>query len=177
LYYLDGKTTFADKALTALSCISVLGLSGVGCINEKENHTLHILCAGTFFIGYDLFMILRTVRKTVSLEMNKTNALLGCIAVVSSLLTWVRFFTSGQQVLIHFSGTFEKCSKLRSQCFGVLVQPSTILVVIIVRILFYSSFFFYCVFCNRIFQTNPNNLTNYLFYSVMPPTTSALRYG
>jgi hypothetical membrane protein len=104
LYYLDGKTTMGDKMLTIVSLISVLGLSGVGCINEKENHTLHIICAGTFFIGYDLFMILRTLRQTIS----KWNIFTACLGMMSCVLTWLRFSTSGHQFLINHVSTSER---------------------------------------------------------------------
>ena len=62
LYHMDNKKQLIDKMLTGLSLFAILGLSIVGCVNEKELHWLHFLGAGMFFGGYDLFMILRTLR-------------------------------------------------------------------------------------------------------------------
>jgi hypothetical membrane protein len=105
LYYLDGKTSISDKALTALSIISLLGLSGVGCINEKENHTLHIISAAVFFVGYNLYMFLRTLRQSVALEINRWNTFTGFIALLSCVLTFLRFTTSGNVFMNnHFGG-------------------------------------------------------------------------
>ena len=41
-----------------------------------------------------------------------------------------------------------------------VVKLCTIVVVIIVKILFLSSVFFYCLLCNHSFSTNPNSTTN-----------------
>ena len=40
-------------------------------------------------------------------------------------------------------------------------------VVIIVKIIFISSFLFYCLLLNHSFQTNPNSMTNIIFFSVI----------
>ena len=40
-----------------LPLISIFGLSVVGCVNEDEDHTIHVFAAGTFFVCYDLFMV------------------------------------------------------------------------------------------------------------------------
>ena len=47
-----------DALALALQTLAVLGLAGVGCVNEDENHALHCLFAYVFFGGYALYMVL-----------------------------------------------------------------------------------------------------------------------
>ena len=47
---------------------------------------------------------------------------------------------------------------------SVLIQPSLITVVIIVKIIFICSFFFQCVLLKHTFQTNPNSNTNCMIF-------------
>ena len=42
----------------------------------------------------------------------------------------------------------------------VSIQSDAVVAVIIVRIVFISPFFFYCLLLNHSFQTNPNSVTN-----------------
>eukprot|EP00946_MAST-07B_sp_MAST-7B-sp1_P002627 g2627.t1 len=100
LYFLDEKTSFADKLLCALSIVAILGLAIVGVCNESENIVLHLTGASIFFVGYDAFMVLRTMRHyvcrapvagKVSRWGLRVQALL---ALASTLLTLIRFLPS-----------------------------------------------------------------------------------
>ena len=104
LYHLDGRTTIGDKALTVLSVIACLGLSVVGCVNEKENNTIHLIGAGIFFCGYDLFMVLRSLRHVVTAQARSTfhryNALQIFLAILSCVCSVLRFTEFGQSLVL-----------------------------------------------------------------------------
>ena len=102
LYFMDGTSgvNWMDKAMTGLSLFAILGLAVVGCVNEKELHWLHFTAAGVFFVGYDVFMILRTCRTTSSAAFTvRSKCMLGVLCVVSCCCTWFRCFDSGSAFL------------------------------------------------------------------------------
>jgi len=92
VYSLDGGTSASDKAITAVALIAILGLDIVGCVNEKEDHPLHIFGATFYFGGYDLYMVLRTLKLARS-SVTETYqlAILTFLTVTSCVLTWMRF--------------------------------------------------------------------------------------
>jgi uncharacterized membrane protein SirB2 len=97
LYFLDGKTSLGDKAICALSIFAILGLAIVGVCNESENIVLHLTGASIFFVGYDLFMVLRTMRSLLCSSGSGSNAASPwgqrgqmLLAIVSTVCTVVR---------------------------------------------------------------------------------------
>lgn len=60
LHVMDGQTKLG-AALAALAAVALFGLQVVGCVNEDEFFPIHGGAAMVFFIGYDAFMILRSV--------------------------------------------------------------------------------------------------------------------
>lgn len=109
----------SQKLLTAVAIIAVLGIDVVGCVNESENLTYHLLGAATFFGGYDVYMIGRTILlssaattavvapsggvlgspiKTTSTSKATSARFLApqlALAALSSSLTYLRFFSIG----------------------------------------------------------------------------------
>ena len=54
----------------------------------------------------------------------------------------------------------------------VSIQSDAVAAVIIVRIVFISLFFFYCLLSNHIFPTNPNKITNcFKLFSLIAPAS------
>ena len=100
LYHMDNKKKRIDQMLTGLSLFAILGLSIVGCVNEKELHWLHFLGAGMFFGGYDLFMILRTLRLKSMVELQlKWKIVLALLCFMSCACTFLRYCPSGPACL------------------------------------------------------------------------------
>ena len=115
LHILDARSALpaawpmGDQALTTLAVVAVLGVMGVGCVNEREDHTLHIAFASVFFVGYDAYMLLRSLKlfsaappssACVTLEpvsLRKPNPATSsrvpqlALALISTALTYVRF--------------------------------------------------------------------------------------
>jgi hypothetical membrane protein len=59
-YYMStggNAPTASQRSLLILSLCSAMGLSIVGCVNENENYTVHIISAYIFLGGYDIYMI------------------------------------------------------------------------------------------------------------------------
>merc|ERR1712196_430201 len=91
VYSLDGGTAISDRAITLIALVAILGLDVVGCVNESEDHPLHILGASFYFGGYDLYMVLRTLKLARSSVTETFQlAVLTFLTVISCMLTWAR---------------------------------------------------------------------------------------
>ena len=75
---------------TCLCILSLLGLSVVGCVNEDENPTVHVIAAGTFFACYDVYMFWTFL---MYFQVKGYNVLY-FILTLCSVLTKVRFMSS-----------------------------------------------------------------------------------
>ena len=75
---------------TSLCILSLLGLSVVGCVNEDENPTVHVIAAGTFFACYDVYMFWTFL---MYFRVRGYNVLY-FILTLCSVLTKVRFMSS-----------------------------------------------------------------------------------
>ena len=90
---------------------------------------------------------------------------------------WGQTVSRGEEEKLHVgNSTFKILKKLKNLVN--LVKLCTIVVVIIVKMIFMSSFFFYCLLCNHSFQTNPNSTTNLckLFNYICSMRSSFLLY-
>ena len=50
----------------ALALVSLVGLGASGCIGANENHELHYLCSAVFLVGYDAYMLGKTISTLIS---------------------------------------------------------------------------------------------------------------
>ena len=99
LYQMDGDTSKSAKSTTSLALIAILGLAVVGCVNETENYPLHITGAFIFFVGYDVYMMIRSITMLTQpasaySEPRPTKCIqlfLLLVAIVSTVLTILRF--------------------------------------------------------------------------------------
>eukprot|EP01062_Namystynia_karyoxenos_P067436 TRINITY_DN61397_c0_g1_i1.p1 TRINITY_DN61397_c0_g1~~TRINITY_DN61397_c0_g1_i1.p1 ORF type:complete len:496 (+),score=182.04 TRINITY_DN61397_c0_g1_i1:104-1489(+) len=76
---------------TCLACVAFLGAAAVACVNETENGTIHTISAGTFFVGYDAFMLLTALQYYKGGRGGAPATAAVCTAAVWSVLSKVRF--------------------------------------------------------------------------------------
>ena len=103
LYQMDGDTTKSAKSNLSLAVIAILGLAVVGCVNETENYPLHITGALIFFVGYDVYMMIRSITMLTQpasaySEPRPAKCIqlfLLLVAIVSTVLTILRFTLDG----------------------------------------------------------------------------------
>lgn len=89
-YFVDGNAASVSgqsASRTALALLACLGVSIVGCVDESENGTIHVIGATMFFASYDLFMVW-TAASRMGLD---TARLFGTTLCAVSLATKARF--------------------------------------------------------------------------------------
>lgn len=91
IYTHEINVYFTDKAqknesflLVLLGVFGAFGLSVVGCVDEKENIDIHLAAAAVFFVAYDLYMLLYTVRSVLSRRCQGALPVAAC-CIVSTL--------------------------------------------------------------------------------------------
>lgn len=84
--------TVQSLPMTILALVALFGGSVVGCVDESENGTIHVIAATTFFAGYDIFMVL-IAAQLLGTDFCK-GVLAGLLALVS-IATKVRFIHPG----------------------------------------------------------------------------------
>jgi len=79
-----------EYPLLILSVVAFLGLSVVGCVDEKANITVHSIAAGVFFGGFDIYMFLRMILNAFPIGYKRQ----GWVVFVLSVLSKQRFLIS-----------------------------------------------------------------------------------
>ena len=92
IYYMDGtaagqmgkrgRNNFVDKGATMLAILALIGLAIMGCSSQAESLILHKTSAGIFYIMYNLFMYVHSIR-TLTVEG------FNCTVIVQLLLAFV----------------------------------------------------------------------------------------
>eukprot|EP00466_Bigelowiella_natans_P003895 jgi/Bigna1/71081/fgenesh1_pg.14_\ len=100
-----------EYPLLILSVVAFLGLSVVGCVDEKANITVHSIAAGVFFGGFDIYMFLRMILNAFPIGYKRQ----GWVVFVLSVLSKQRFLISREpetlittnfEVILEWTNTF-----------------------------------------------------------------------
>merc|ERR1712003_27092 len=76
--------------MTIIALVAFFGGSVVGCVNETENNPVHVTAALTFFVGYDIFMVMAAYQLY---DKDFPKSIVAWVASLLSIATKVRFFS------------------------------------------------------------------------------------
>lgn len=110
LHSMDGDSSKCATMTTGLSIVAILGLDVVGCVNESEMLWLHLTGAVVFFGGFDIYMVLRSMR--LSRHSRFTRNMLRSMAFASTVLSAARLHLHFQGIISSLGAILEWANAL-----------------------------------------------------------------